>query len=220
MDTFFRCGPFSASSKDKRLLFENVEISLPDSVCAMLSGPSGCGKTTLLKMAAGLSHAPGARRELAGRKFSSDILPAWRSCVLLMMQDAPVLTGDVEANLRFPFTFANAGSRCFDMDHARSLLNRAGLGHIAMDHDALQLSGGERHRLALVRALLWSPDVILADEPLSGLDSINAGRCVEMLQEFAHRPGKALLCVMHETEHTSMADIFFKLEGGALVSSV
>ena len=218
MDTFFRCGPFSATSKDKRLLFENAEICLPDSIFALLSGPSGCGKTTLLKMAAGLNHAPGGRRELAGRIFTSDMLPRWRSLVLLMMQDAPVLAGDVETNLRFPFRFENAGSRCFDPDHARSLMKRAGLGHIAMDHDAAQLSGGERHRLALARAMLWSPDVILADEPLSGLDSRNASRCMDMLSEFAHRPGKAVLCVMHETGYNSMADLSFKLDGGTLSS--
>ncbi len=218
MNTFFRCGPFGATSKDRRLLFENAVLELPDSVFALLSGPSGCGKTTLLKMAAGLSHAPGARRELAGEPFVSDMLPEWRSLVLLMMQDAPVLTGDVETNLRFPFMFVNAGSRRFERDQARSLLDRAGLEHIAMDHDAGQLSGGERHRLALVRAVLWSPDVILADEPLSGLDSKNASRCMDMLLEFAHRPGRALLCVMHETGYSAMADLSFKLDGGALVS--
>ncbi len=217
MENFFRCGPFSATSKDQRVLFEDVALYLPASAFAMLSGPSGCGKSTLLKMAAGLVHTPGARRELAGTRFTDEMLPVWRSRVLLMMQDAPVLTGDVEANLHFPYRFANAGTRCFDMDQARSLLDRAGLGHIAMDHDALQLSGGERHRLALVRAVLWSPDVILADEPLSGLDSVNSLRCVDMLLEFAHRPGRAVLCVMHETGYNSMADISFKLEQGELV---
>ncbi len=217
MDNFFRCGPFSATAKDRRVLFENIEISLPDSVFVSLSGPSGCGKTTLLNMAAGLRQAPEATRQLCGQYFPDDRLPQWRSRVLLMMQDAPVLSGDVETNLRFPFSLANAGTRRFEPERARELMQQAGLGHIAMDRDVSQLSGGERHRLALVRAILWSPDVILADEPLVGLDRASADRALEMLMEFAKRPGRALLCVMHERSYTRAADIAFRLEVNGLV---
>ncbi len=216
-ECLLKSGPFSAVSRGKRFLFEDVEICLPESTFSVLSGPSGCGKTTLLKMVAGLLHAPGAQRVLAGRQFSDDMLPAWRSRVVLLMQDAPVLSGDVETNLRFPFELANAGSREFDVHRARTVLQKAMLGHIDMDHDARELSGGERHRLAIVRALLWSPAVILADEPFSGLDSTNVSICLELLREFAHTPGKSLLCVMHETGYTSAADISFKLEQRGLL---
>ncbi len=216
MDSFFRCGPFSAIVEDRRVLFENVEISLPDSVFATLSGPSGCGKTTLLRMAAGLIHAPHATRRLADQEFPAESLPLWRSRVLLMMQDAPALDGDVEANLKFPFSLANAGTRRFDLQHAREVMGQAGLGHIAMDHDVSMLSGGERHRLALVRAILWAPDVILADEPLAGLDRTSAERALEMLTEFARRPGRALLCVMHEQGYSRAADISYRLDTDGL----
>lgn len=205
-------------AEDGRVLFEDVHLSFSDSIFVHLSGPSGCGKTTLLQMVAGLRHAKDARRELAGREFMDDSMPEWRSRVLLMMQDAPVMAGDVERNLRFPFDMVHAAGRRFDRERAMSMMQGAGLGHLAMDHEARQLSGGERHRLALVRALLWSPDVILADEPLSGLDPANAGQCLEMLHEFAHAAGKMVLCVMHDKGYENFADLSLALRNGRLYS--
>lgn len=216
MDLFLKCGPFSARSRDSRVLFESVELVLPESVFAVLSGPSGCGKTTLLQMIAGLRHAPAATRELGGRLFHDNVLPEWRGRVLLMMQNAPLFSGSVELNLKFPFSLGNSGDRQFAQDRAMSLMRRIGLSHIAMDQEARQLSGGERHRLALVRALLWSPDVILADEPLAGLDSINARKCLEMLVAFAHKPGRAVLCAMHDTGYGDFIDLALVMRNNRL----
>ncbi|HHQ49365.1 MAG TPA: ATP-binding cassette domain-containing protein, partial [Acidobacteria bacterium] len=118
--------------------------------------------------------------------------------VTLLAQDAPVLPGDLRWNLEFPFALRHAGERRFDEGRARVLLEEVGMGEIPLEREASSLSGGERHRLALVRALLWDPPVLLADEPLSGLDPHMAARCFELLEKQAGRAGRAVLAVLHD----------------------
>ena len=87
---------------------------------------------------------------------------------------------------------------------------------IPVDRDVSTLSGGERHRLALIRGLLWDPTVMVADEPLSGLDADAAEACFELLLRFAHRPGRALLVVLHRRELGARADARIHLDDGRL----
>ena len=182
----------------------------------LLKGPSGSGKTTLLRQLVGLNATEGCVRRLAGRDYTQKILPCWRGAVTLLMQDSPVLPGTIEHNLRFPFSCRSAEGRLFDDERAAELLDIVGLGGIPMDRSAGALSGGERHRLALVRGLLWSPSILVADEPLSGLDTVRAQRCFDLLLEFAHRPGRAVLCVLHDAVLGRGTDRTLNLVNGRL----
>jgi ABC-type lipoprotein export system ATPase subunit len=87
---------------------------------------------------------------------------------------------------------------------------------LPVDRDVRTLSGGERHRLALVRGLLWDPPVLVADEPLSGLDIDSAVACFELLLSFAHREGHAVLCALHSQELSIRAERRIRLEQGRL----
>ncbi len=197
--TFFFCGPLTSSRDTGDILFKDVELDLRENAFVTLVGPSGSGKSTLLRQVTGLVAGTGIKRILKGRRFDTRDLCGWRSRVLLMGQEAPMLLGNVEQNLKFPFSFSNTGERTYSGKRARELMEMTGLGHLNFDRAVETLSGGERHRLALVRALLWEPDVILADEPFSGLDQENARLCYELLKFFSERPGKAVLCVSHDT---------------------
>ena len=202
-----------------RELFTDAEIRLPDGTLTVLQGESGSGKSTLLRQLVGLEPAPLACRWIDGRELSRKELAGWRASVTLAAQDAPILDDTVEENLAFPYRYRAAGPREYSPSRARELLDRCGLDAIAMDQRATVLSGGERHRLALVRGLLWDPTVLVADEPLAGLDSTTTQRCWQQLEQFAHRSGHAVLCTLHDDALAERGDRRIHLAGG-IVSEV
>jgi putative ABC transport system ATP-binding protein len=196
MPPFLSAGPFTAQDAEGRRLFDRVSIELAEGELTLLDGPSGSGKSTLLRQLVGMVATTDVVRELAGEAFPPLDLPRWRSQVTLVAQDAPMLQGSVGENLAFPFRQACGGDRNGNRDRRQTLLEHVGLGGIPEDRDVRTLSGGERHRLALVRGLMWNPPVLVADEPLSGLDEDMAEGCFQLLLDFAHRPGHGVLCVL------------------------
>ncbi len=216
MTPFLECGPLTARTGEERLLFENVSVSLPESQCVCIVGASGSGKSTLLRLLAALAWSPDVPRTLDGRTYRSTDLPAWRANVTLVSQDAPMLRGSVLDNLSFPFGQRAGHDRQFVEEDARQMLDRVGLGDVPFDRDVVRLSGGERHRLALVRGLLWDPPVLVADEVLSGLDPDATDACLEVLMEFSRQPGRLLICVLHDPKLCSRADRRLHLFDGGL----
>ena len=99
-------------------------------------------------------------------------------------------------------------------ERARELLGRVGLGDLA-DAAPTELSGGELRRMAIARALLMDPAIVLADEPTAGLDHANATAVLTLLREAADR-GAAVLVVSHEAEARSFADRCYAMEDGHL----
>jgi putative ABC transport system ATP-binding protein len=212
MAPFLIAGLFSARDGEGRRLFDGASLALEAGELAVLEGRSGGGKSTLLRQLVGMVRTEGVGRELAGEAYSSQQLPRWRSQVTLVAQDAPMLAGTVGENLRFPYAQRCAGGRVVDESRLGELLAATDLYGISEERDVATLSGGERHRLALVRGLLWDPPILVADEPLSGLDEEIAALCFELLLDFARRPDHAVLCVLHERTLTDKADRRLRLE--------
>ncbi len=212
----FHCGPIHFRDPMGRHLLKGVTVSLtPPEVC-VITGPSGSGKTSLLRAIGGLNNASVAERRLGGKTFSEKRLPEWRTRVTLLLQDAPCIHGTIRENLAFPFSLRNSASIEFPEQDAIRLLHLVGLSHFDLDHAVDGLSGGERHRLALVRGLLWKPAVLLADEPLSGLEPELAQTCFELLVEFAQNGPAAVICVLHEHRFAAQADTVLRLRDGTL----
>ena len=216
MTEFLECGPFVARTGEGQVLFQNASLALADRQCVCLEGPSGSGKSTLLRHITAHAWSPDPMRRLEGKSYSGADLPAWRSRVCLIAQDAPMLTGSVLENLSFPFVQRAAGGREFNEQEAIRLLAAVGMADLPMDRDIRLLSGGERHRLALVRAILWDPPVLVADEVLSGLDPSAAEACLALLMDYAHREGRLLVCVLHDPDLFARADKRFELRAGHL----
>jgi putative ABC transport system ATP-binding protein len=210
-------GPFSARNGEGRLLFSDVTVRLRAGCLTLLEGASGSGKTTLLRQLVGLEEA-GTERTLDGDSYGSVQLPRWRARVTLLAQDAPMIPGTVADNLKLPFCMSHDRDCVVVEQRMAELQAAAGLGDIPLDRDIGTLSGGERHRLALVRGLLWDPPVLVADEPLSGLDPERAETCFNLLLEQARRPDRAVLCVLHDPGIGSRADARLVLVDGALRS--
>jgi putative ABC transport system ATP-binding protein len=216
MSDFLECGPFSATDGEGRVLFENVSLALEDGQCVAVEGPSGGGKSTLLRHVTGLAWSPEANRRLADEDYPGARLPVWRSQVSLVAQDAPMIGGTVSENLSLPFTLRIGKGRSWDEERARRLLEDVGLKRLPLDREVRTLSGGERHRIALVRGLLWDPPVLVTDEPLSGLDPEAVAACFDLILNFARRPKRLVICVFHDPGLNGRADSHLRLADGRL----
>jgi len=198
------------------VLFENTSLSLDAGQFVALEGASGSGKSTLLRHITALECTAAAERSLDGASYREAGLPEWRKRVTLIAQDAPMLPGSVRDNLIFPFAQRAGRSVEFADTEAARLMAAAGLESLPFEREVRTISGGERHRLALVRGLLWDPPALVADEPLAGLDPESTDRCFELLVRFARRPGRLLLCALHDPDLNQRADRRLRLAGKRL----
>ncbi len=181
-------------------------------------GPSGCGKTTLLLTLGGMQRPSDGSVQLGGRDLYA-LSPAERAglrsseigFVFQMFHLVPYL--DLLGNV----LLACPGEPSAEVRRrAGGLLDELGLADRA-SHRPGELSAGERQRLAVARALLNRPKLILADEPTGNLDPENAAEVIRHLAEF-HRGGGTVVLVTHGASADAHADRTLRLEQGQLKS--
>ena len=181
-------------------------------------GPSGSGKTTLLLTLGGMQRPSDGSVQLAGRDLYA-LSPAERArlrsseigFVFQMFHLVPYL--DLLGNV----LLACPGKPSAEVrQRAGGLMDELGLADRA-SHRPGELSAGERQRLAVARALLNRPKLILADEPTGNLDPENAAEVIRHLAEF-HRGGGTVVLVTHGTAAETHADRILRLEQGRLLA--
>ena len=172
-----------------------------------LRGPSGSGKSTLLGLIAGVLQPAAGRIEVLGRDMSAlsaaarDRVRADHLGVIFQMFNlVPYLS--VTGNVTLPLLFSPVRRKTVGDDaegEARRLLDRLGLSDPQLlTRRVSELSVGQQQRVAVARALIGGPDIVIADEPTSALDSDARDRFIELLSEEAARTGAALLFVSHD----------------------
>jgi ABC-type lipoprotein export system ATPase subunit len=187
--------------------------------CAIsITGRSGSGKSTLLHLAAGIDAPTAGRVRLLGRDLGSlgdrERTLARRDVVGLIFQFFHLLPHlSVQDNVLLP-AFIGGRSR-EDDERAAALLARVGLGARATQ-PVQQLSGGEMQRVAICRALLRRPRLLLADEPTGNLDEASGLAVMELLLEVAREEGSSLVYVTHSVELAALADESWQLHDGSL----
>ncbi|MFZ9855767.1 MAG: ABC transporter ATP-binding protein [Limisphaerales bacterium] len=186
-----------------------------------LVGPSGSGKSTLLNLLGTLDSPDSGSVFLCGQdvtRLDAQGLARVRNRDLgFIFQSHHLLPQcSVLENVLLP-TLANLGhSPAQAEERARRLLDRVGLGP-RIDHLPGQLSGGERQRAAVVRALIQSPQVVLADEPTGALDRANAESLGRLLVDLNREEGMALVVVTHSLELARQMSRIVELKDGALL---
>ena len=179
-------------------------LEVPTGRFVTVIGPSGAGKSTLLRLLAGLEEPCAGAVERRGR-------------VVFLDQDRTVLERSVLANATFGLELAGVRRREAER-RVRPWLERVGLAD-KLRQPAQLLSGGERARLALVRALATEPDVLLLDEPTQALDPGNVALAEALLRE-AHAQGRALVLVTHNLyQARRLGEETWFLLGGRLVEA-
>lgn len=170
---------------------------------AVIAGPSGSGKTTLLHLLAGILPAHEGEINVAGQPLHQLNDSARRLFRLrnigLVFQDFQLIEYlSVLDNVLLPCRIHREVTLTDQHRHrALELLNSTGIEHLRHRH-VTQLSQGEKQRVAICRALLMSPRVVLADEPTGNLDPATAGRIVSLLLEETARSGAMLVMVTHD----------------------
>ena len=177
-------------------------LEVPPGRFITVIGPSGAGKSTLLRLLAGLEEPDAGVVERRGRAVFLD-------------QDRTVLERSVLANATFGLELAGVGRRQA-AQRVVPWLERVGLAN-KLAQPAGRLSGGERARLGLVRALALEPDVLFLDEPTQALDPGNVALAEELLRE-AHAAGRALVLVTHNLyQARRLGEETWFLLGGELI---
>lgn len=178
-------------------LLSDVSLRLAPGSFHFLTGPSGSGKSTLLKLCYAELLPTAGRLTLFDRDvrtLSRDDVALTRRRIGVVHQDCQFLDHlPLTANVALPLTVAGRPNPPADLS---DLLNWVGLGHLA-EAKPPSLSGGERQRAALARAIIMSPDVILADEPTGNLDWDLSLRLLTLLVEL-NRMGKTILVATHD----------------------
>ena len=183
-----------------------------------LFGPSGSGKTSVLNVIAGLVRAKSARVVVAGRVLTDTergvFVPAHRRRIGYVFQEGrlfPHLT--VGRNLTYGCRFTPAGERWAKPDEIVALLGIAPL----LDRTPRTLSGGEKQRVAIGRALLASPRLLLMDEPLASLDEDRKRETLPYIERLRDELSIPIVYVSHSlAEIERLTDQIVRLEGGRL----
>ena len=174
-----------------------VSFDLNEGCIADLTGASGCGKSTLLRACAlMLPHESGTVR-LKGRDCTDFEPTRWRASVCLIPQKASLLPASVKDNLLSPWKLAvRKGATPPSDAELRRAMDAALLDDVALDRDASRLSGGQAARIALLRAFLTRPDVMLMDEADAALDNESSAAVSHLTAQAAKR-GAACLRIRH-----------------------
>ncbi|MBU0724331.1 MAG: ABC transporter ATP-binding protein [Alphaproteobacteria bacterium] len=181
-----------------------VTLDVADGEFLVLLGPSGCGKTTTLRMIAGFIEPTGGAIRLGGQDVTQ--LPPWKRNAGLVFQSYalfPHLT--VNQNVAFGLEMRKVPSAEIAPRTAEAL-RLVQLEHLG-DRLPRQLSGGQQQRVALARALVFHPDVLLLDEPLSNLDAKLRQEVRLEIRELQRKLGLTTVMVTHDQEEAlTMAD--------------
>lgn len=198
-------------------------LSIPNGQRIGLIGPSGSGKTTLLHLIAGIFPAKSGRVIVAGTNLTELAESARRdfriSNVGLVFQDFALLEYlSVLENILLPYRI-NRSLRMGlgERERAKELAHRLGLGQM-LARRPTQLSQGERQRVAICRALITHPKLLLADEPAANLDPVNSTRVLDALDEYAKEQDATLIVVTHDHASLSRFDEVIDVSSFCLVS--
>jgi NitT/TauT family transport system ATP-binding protein len=176
----------------------SVSFTVPHGQFVAILGPSGCGKSTLLMMVGGLEAVTAGSIAIDGTPMAGP-----RTSIGIMFQDSTLLPWKSALdNVLFPIRILKRPVNDY-FDNAHALLDRVGLHGFAQKKPH-ELSGGMRQRVAICRALVYDPNVLLMDEPFSALDAITRDEMNELLLDLWQQYTKTALFVTHSIREAVM----------------
>ncbi|MGM9856747.1 MAG: ABC transporter ATP-binding protein [Candidatus Limisoma sp.] len=201
-------------------VLRNVSATINNGEVVSIVGPSGAGKTTLLQIAGSLDKADSGNILYDGidiSTLSEKKLAEFRNSKIGFVFQFHQLLPEFTAieNVAIPALIAG-GKKADVMRKASELLSLVGMQERA-DHKPSELSGGEKQRVAVARAIINSPDVIFADEPSGSLDSKNKDELHKLFFDLRARFNQTFVIVTHDEHLASMCDRILKMEDGKFI---
>lgn len=200
---------------------QDISLTLNRGEITVLMGPSGCGKSTLLNIIGKLDLPSSGSVDYVDERIRHlrPLHMLRRKAIGFIFQAhhlLPVLT--LQENVETPLLADLNISKHSRETKAVKLLHTLGLSH-KKDAYANQVSGGERQRAAIARALVNDPLLILADEPTGSVDSTTATVILKTLREHVLESGGTLLIATHDPNIALMADVLIKMKDGKIIST-
>lgn len=200
----------------------NISFNAKKGETVAFVGPSGSGKTTLVKLLVGL-YAPGDGKIIYNATDSQDVdLDALREKIGFVTQDTQLFSGTIRENLLFVRPDAS-DEHCFDVLRkaaCHNLLARADKGlDTVIGEGGVKVSGGEKQRLSIARALLRQPDLLVFDEATSSLDSITEEEIGKTIREVSVLKNHITIMIAHRLSTIMHADKIYVLERGHIIES-
>lgn len=199
---------------------KNINIHIKTGETIAFVGPSGSGKTTLVKLLLGL-YKPNKGKVLYNNIESTDIhLTELRMQLGLVSQDSQLFSGTIKDNLLFVKPTATDEEIMDVLQRAacQNLLKRADKGiYTTIGEGGIKLSGGEKQRLSIARALLRSPKLLIFDEATSALDSLTEEEISETIRQLSASKSQITILIAHRLSTIMHADKIYVLEQGEMI---
>jgi ABC-type lipoprotein export system ATPase subunit len=203
-------------------VLKGISLAIHRGEMVALMGASGSGKTTLMNILGCLDRPSAGEYWLDGQevsRLSADARALLRNRKIgFVFQNFNLLprTSSLD-NVMMPLAYAGRKlSQSDACDRALALLDRVGLGD-RLDHEPSQLSGGQQQRIAIARALVNDPALLLADEPTGNLDSRTSEEILQMFQQLNRARGITIILVTHDPGVASHAERLVRIHDGVIV---
>ncbi len=196
-------------------ILKGIDLDIQPGTSVGLVGPSGSGKSTLLMVMAGLERADTGTVKVAGSDLgplSEDQLAQFRGRNVGIIFQSFHLVPNMTAleNVAVPLELAGDGQA---FDKARQELDAVGLGH-RLHHYPAQMSGGEQQRVAVARALVVRPEILIADEPTGNLDDATGTQIVDLMFSAQKERHTTLVLVTHDPALAERCDRVIRVRSG------
>lgn len=208
----------SLNAKEEQIILQNIDLRVKKGEFIAIVGPSGSGKSSLINIIGLLDDEYKGQYYLDDqllKDFTDKKLSLIRNSTIgFVFQNFKLLPEyTVKENMSLPLLYGKS-LRLTDAE-LKALLDKVGLSH-KMDTYPNTLSGGQQQRIAIARALVNNPEIIIADEPTGALDTKMSKKILKILSDI-HRQGKTIIMVTHSQEAAKIADRIIHIVDGQII---
>jgi putative ABC transport system ATP-binding protein len=203
-------------------VLHDINFQVDHQSFTIIFGPSGSGKTTLLNVVSGLEPPSAGQVGVAGQdlyQLDADQRAYFRACYMgiVHQENYWVKALSVLENVAMPL-YLIGSEKPKALQAAQASLEQVGMAEFA-HHEPTLLSGGQQQRVQMARALVASPELILADEPTGNLDSRNGKMIIDLLLKCQRELGRTVILITHNIEYLTLADKQLYMLDGRVVEA-